>query len=203
MISANKIIGSLVYGARESLRNDISFLSGLDAYDYKESCFYNGKFNLWHYPATHNELSDILEQLGQSTRQIKYPAVFNLNPIRQDRSGSDITIYFNLAIIAPVLSEWLTQEREEQVFIPLLRPIYNSLIEQTKKKGYILSRGFPSHRYYEVFTTGKTGGALLERYGDHLDAIELQNLTLTIGKLCEKDLGQIEEENRLVTDNNF
>lgn len=203
MISANKIIGSLVYDARESLRNDDSFLSGLSVYDFKESCFANGEFNLWHYPATHNELSNILSQLGQSPKQIKYPAVFNLNPIRQDRVGSDITIYFNLAIIAPVSSEWLTQEREEQVFIPLLRPIYNSLIEQTKKKGYILSRGFPQHRYYEVFTTGDTGGVLMERYGDFLDAIELQNLTLTIGKLCDKDLERIEEENRLVTENNF
>ncbi len=157
IISPNKIIGSLVYRTREALRNNQNFLDGLSIYDYNPNLFYEGEFSLWHYPGTQNEISNVFISLGENKdgSNLKYPSIFNINPIKQDKNGLNTTLHFNLCIVGPVLSEWLTQEREEQVFIPLLRPIYEEFINQIIKSGYFsLNFGAPAHKMYEVFTTG-------------------------------------------------
>lgn len=205
ILSPNKIIGSLIYRVREALRKDDAFLSGLDRYDYKPSLFHDGKFNFWHYPGTQNEISGTLITLGKGIDggcDFKYPGLFNFNPVKQIKNGNDLTMLFNLAIVSPVLSEWLTQEREEQVFIPLLRPVYKELIRQIIiSKYFILDFGIPKHEYYEVYTTGDTEGKLIERYGDHIDAIEIHNLALTLKNICDNQYRKIVEENDLVTEN--
>lgn len=201
IISPNKIIGSLTYRTRESLRKNNSFLKGLDKYQFRAELFNNELFNLWHIPGTFNEISNVFLELGKSEKfNLKYPAIFNINPIRQIKNGQTNTSYFNLILVAPVLSEWLTQQREEEVFTPLLRPIYDEFIKQVIKSGYFIDFGIPQHEYYEVFTTGNTGGVLLEKYGDHVDAIELHNLTLKLKNICGRDYDKIEYENNLVTE---
>lgn len=204
-VSPIKIIGSLVYRTRQALNDNKEFLVRLKSYEYAPNCLIDGKFSFWHYPGTPNEISNVLIKIGNQPNgiRLKYPSVFNFQPVRQEKSSNHTTMYFNLAFVGLVLSEWLTEQREAEVFDKLLRPVYDEFMKQIVRSGYFqLGYGFPSHQYYEVFTTGNNSGVLLERYGDYIDAIELHNLKLTLNKsLCEKDLIKMEKEYSLVTEN--
>lgn len=201
-IAPTKIIGSIVYRTREALRGDSIFLSKLEEYNYHSNCFLNGLFSFWHFPGTGEEISRVVQKLGESNLGcVKYPSLFNFHPIRQN-IGKETTYTYNLAFVSLTNSEWLTEEREEQVFAPLLRPLYNEFFNQVKRSGYFkLGFGDIPHECYEVFTTGNNQDELIQgRYGDYIDAIEVHNLSLTLKKLCDKDIERIELENKLVTE---
>lgn len=199
MISANNIIGSLVYRTREALNKNERFLKALQGYAFVDNCVVGNRLNLWHYPGTMNEISDILLNLSKHRNGylLKFPSVLNFQNIKQERGGETI-LHYNLAIVAPVLSEWLTEERESQTFDLLLRPIYDEFLHQITISGYFnLDYGTPPHTCYEVFTTGDSTGVMLERYGDNIDAIELHDLRLELKpSLCHRD--NINRESKLV-----
>lgn len=199
MISANNIIGSLVYRTREALNKNNRFMKALSDYAFVDNCVVGGKLHLWHYPGTMNEISDILLNLNKhrNGHLLKFPSVLNFQNIKQER-GSETVIHYNLAIVAPVLSEWFTEDRESQAFDLLLRPIYDEFLHQIKISGYFnLDYGTPQHTCYEVFTTGDSTGVMLERYGDNMDAIELHDLRLELKpSLCNSD--NIKRESKLV-----
>lgn len=204
MISANKIIGSLVYRTREELRKDKTFLAALeDDYTFAPNCFFQGLFNFWHFPGTHNEIGKVLIDFNKHPEdaKLKYPSLFNFQNIRQIRDGQRTTLFYNLAFVAKVKAGWLTEQREKEVFETLLRPIYKKFMEQIRKCGYfnIGFSDYPPHEYWEVFTTGSNQGELLKRYGDHIDAIEVHNLSLVLKDLCDSRLQRIDYENDLVT----
>jgi hypothetical protein len=127
---------------------------------------------------------------------LKFPSIFNFQSVKQER-GSETTLHYNLAIVAPVRSEWLTQERDEQTFELVLRPIYEEFLRQITLSGYFnLDYGTPPHTCYEVFTTGDNSGIMLERYGDNMDAIELHDLRLELRNSCQKET--IKRESKMV-----
>lgn len=193
----------LVYRTREALNANPSFLENLKQYVYYQNCYVNDKFLFWHYPGTDNEISNVLLEIGKNKNgaRLKFPAILNYQSIRQQRDGLDATIYYNLAIAGSIRSDWTTEQREVQVFDKLLRPIYAEFMRQISRCGYFkIGYGYPPHTYYEVFTTGKNATDLAIRYGDHIDAIELHNLELTVKyNLCYKDAEKIESDNSNVT----
>lgn len=204
-ISANKIIGALIYRTRKSLNENAVFLKNLSSYYFAPNCIIDGKFNLWHYPGTPNEISNSLLSIGKATngKLLKFPSFFNFQTIKQTKYKQTVTINYNLAIVGSVLNDWRTQTREDQVFDKLLRPIYDEFIKQIVSCGWFnIDLPIPSHTYYEVFTTGNNQGVLLDRYGGYVDAIELHNLSLNLKwNLCGDIIQKIEEENKLVTEN--
>lgn len=205
-ISPNKIIGSLAYRTRVALDKDARFLNVLQQYFYSKSCYLDDLgFLLWYYPGTNNEISNALLEIGKHPQgaRLKFPAIFNFQPIRQEKRESATTIYYNLAIVGAVKSSWMTQEREEQVFRCVLRPIYNEFMKQIKNSGYFnLDYGTPSHTYYEIFTTGESAGEMIKKYGDNIDAIELHNLALTLKpNICTDVIQRIESENEKAYEN--
>jgi hypothetical protein len=208
MISPNKLIGSVVLRTMDALNKDAVFLEGVKVYEFWPSCLKDGQLHLWHYPGTPNEISNILVQVGKLLEgaSLKFPAVLDYHPIRQRITmlGNRPVnmVHYNLAIIAPVRSNWTTEEREKYVFEPLLRPIYEEFVRQVKSSpAFYVGYAIP-HDYYEVFTTGSSAQTVLQRYGDYIDAIELHNLALTIRpSLCSRDLEKLYEENDWVTDN--
>ena len=205
MISPNSIIGALVYRTRQALGSDPHFLEALSSYYYASNCLVDGKFLLWHFPGTQPEISSVLLKLGQHPNggRLKFPSVLNFQSIRQNKKGLDTTIYFNLAIVGSVLREWTTQTREIEVFVKVLRPIYEEFMRQVVSCGYFrIGYGNPSHQYYEVFTTGGNQSKIMSMYGDHIDAIEIHDLELTLASnLCDRDFRQIEQDNQKVTEN--
>lgn len=208
MISPNKLIGSAVFRTMEALNGNTAFIEGARQYEFWPNCFKDGKLHLWHYPGTPNEIANILVQVGKllDGASLKFPAVLDYHPIRQRITmlGNRPVnmVHYNLAIIAPVRSNWTTEEREKYVFEPLLRPIYEEFVRQVKSSpAFHVGYAIP-HDYYEVFTTGSSAQTVLQRYGDYIDAIELHNLALTIRpSLCSRDLEKLYEENDWVTDN--
>lgn len=199
MISVNAIIGSLVYRTREALNKNAKFLHDIQNYAFVDNCMVDGRFSLWHYPGTMNEISNVLLNLDKhiNGNLLKFPSFLNFQNIKQDK-GSETIIHYNLAIVAPVLSEWLTEEREYQTFELVLRPIYEEFIRQVSMSGFFnIDYGTPQHTYYEVFTTGDSSGVMLERYGDNMDAIELHDLRLELKpRFCHEET--IKRENKLV-----
>lgn len=200
MISANHIIGSIVYRTREALNNDKTFLDNFSKWVLMDNCTTNGRVNLWHYPGTMNEISDILLNLTKSQKgqRLKFPSVLNFQNVRQEM-GEEHILHYNLAIVAPVLVDWLTDERDAQTHELVLRPIYEEFMRQIKMSGYFnLSYGSPQHTCYEVYTTGESSGEMLERYGDSIDAIELHDLSLELKpSLCHSDTIKHESNNVL------
>lgn len=199
MISANAIIGSLVYRTREALNKNEKFMRNIQRYSFVDNCVVNGKLNLWHYPGTMNEIADVLLQLGKHRKggYVKFPSVLNFQNIKQEKGGETI-LHYNLAIVGSVRSEWLTEERESQTFDLVLRPVYDEFLKQISMSGYFnIDYGTPPHTCYEVFTTGDSNGVMLERYGDNIDAIELHDLRLELKpSLC--NVSTINSENKLV-----
>ena len=119
MISPNKLIGSVVLRTMDALNKDAVFLEGVKVYEFWPSCLKDGQLHLWHYPGTPNEISNILVQVGKLLEgaSLKFPAVLDYHPIRQRITmlGNRPVnmVHYNLAIIAPVRSNWTTEEREK------------------------------------------------------------------------------------------
>lgn len=203
MMSNNEIIGSLVYQTRQALNKDTSFLNKASAYCYAPDFIIDNKISFWHYPGTHNEISNTLVKLTEYSKgaRLKFPSLLSFHPIREVISTDYTTIYLNLAFIAPVKNDWTTQRRDIEVFDKILRPIYLKFIGVVKSSRYFtLKYGEIPHTKYEVFTTGNNQGVLIDRYGDYIDAIEIHNLALQL-KNCylPETEKKIKEENRSVT----
>lgn len=202
MISPIKIIGSLAYQTREALNNNPDFILG--ARNYMYNLFSDDRFNLWHYPGTGNEISNILLSFQKSndSASIKFPALFDFHPILQDFSGNTVTLTYNLAFVAPTRSDWTTEQREKFVFEPILRPMYQEFFNQISKSAKLFQLGFGhiSHRMHEVYTTGNNQDEDIKgRYSDYVDAIRIEDLKLTLKPICQRDIDLIEQQNQLVT----
>ena len=202
--SPNTIIGSLVWRTREALNRNAEFLDTLAGYYYAPNCLIDGKFSFWHFPGTQAEISAVLLKLGEALNgsMLKFPSVLNFQSIRQQRKGDAVTLNYNLAIAGSVKSTWTTQERETELFDKVLRPVYDEFMRQVLLSGYFLTDyGQPPHDYYEVFTTGGNAAQIKDLYGEHVDAIELHNLSLVLKPLCRRQLERIATENDRVTEN--
>jgi hypothetical protein len=199
-VSANKIIGYLAYKTREELNKNIRFKEAVRVYSKWQTCFSGDYFNLWHYPGTDNEISGVFQKIDNKIQlgsKLKFPSILDYMPVRQDVTNTR-TIYYNLAIIAPVNGDWMTDKRDNEVFEPLLRWIYDEFINQIEKSGISLSYNPPKHTYYENFTTDDKEELLVKRYGAWIDAIEMHNLAINIKPLCDKHIQEIYEYDRLV-----
>jgi hypothetical protein len=196
-------MGSLVYRTREALRNNAKFLAALEEYPFTPDCFIDGKFSLWHYPGTHDEISGALLHIKES--QWKFPSLLNFQEVKEDvTAGKGDVYHYKLAFAALTVSEWLTEQRERYIFDLLLIPVYIEFMKQLKKSRYfVLSlqefNTMPNHVRYKVFTTGKSSEGIIDMYGDYADALEIHNLTLqTKSCFTNEELQQIEKENDLV-----
>lgn len=195
IVSVNRLIGSLVDRTCLALNGNAGFKESLKGYAYSEDCFLDGNFLLHYYPGTNTELSNLFLLMGKGGG-VKFPGVLNFQSVRQERTGSDVTLYYNLAFVGSVLSEWTTEERESEVFDLLLRPVYEEFMKQLESCEYFdQGYGGMCYDYYEVFSTGGSSSRLKNRYGssvrvgelhdfygDYVDAIELHDLKVRVRK---------------------
>jgi hypothetical protein len=205
MITVNDIIGSLVYMTGEALNKDSRFMNIARTYHFAPQFVVDGRIRLWHYPGTQEEISEVLMSIKghPNSRSLKYPSLLNFQPVDENVRQNDITARLNLAFIAPVKSEWRTQHREVEAFKKVLIPVYEEFLRQIKHSGYFrLDYGDIPHTRRNVFTTGKAMNKKIEgMYGDYIDALEIQGLSLRL-KQCYSDavIAKIETENSLVTE---
>jgi hypothetical protein len=209
MFSTNRLVGAAVYRTRKALNANAAFMSDLKTYEFAPNCLYDGSFHLWHYPGTHEEISRLMVDMSKTIdgSRRKFPCIMNFLPVTEtvtNSNGGDVfQIRLNLAICSITDSHWLTQTRERIVFDKVLRPIYVELINQLSRIPYILNGyGTPAHAKHEIYTTGANAGQIHDRYNEHIDAIEISNLILTIDTgLCENYYSQMaEESNKVLTE---
>ena len=206
-MTPNEIIGSLVYRTNNALNNNASFLEKIKAYRYYPAITHDEKLHLWHFPGTNQEISQVFKTLSGNSlngSELKFPAVINFQSVMQEHElfpGITVNRY-NLAIIAPVLDTWTTQQREAQVYKLVLKPIEDELIRQIGMFRHFQKPvgRFPYKSVY-VPTTGHSLNSVMKmQYGDFLDAIELPNLSIKVLETCESMSNIIIEENKKVTD---
>jgi hypothetical protein len=205
--SANRLVGSVVYRARKALNANRAFMAALAEYKYRPNSLHDGVFNLSHWVGTHMEIADVIKELGKTIAgsKVKFPCVMNFLPvvetvINPSHGGTLTQIQLNLAICALTDKGWKTPMRELKVFDTILRPVYDELIRQFATSPYLQhGYGQPQHTKMEIYTTGPNAGQVKDRYGDHMDALEIHNLTLTLNpSLCDKHYAQMADESNMV-----
>jgi hypothetical protein len=207
MITANEIIGCLVYRTCRALNGNRAFLERLKEYRFYPAVAGADGLHLWHYPGTAQEISEAFRWLSEypaTGARLKFPAVLNFQGvIAEHEFQPGITrMHFNLAIVTPVEPEWKTQLREEQAYRLVLRPIEDELIRQIDRFRFFQTPAgrFPYMSVY-VPTTGKALNSVMKiRYGDFIDALELPGLTVKVMDACDGMSREIAEENKKVTE---
>lgn len=206
--SSNEIMGSLIYRTSQALNKNRKFLNDIKGYRYWTSIVNDGKFHLWHFPGTMQEISQVFKVLGNDPingHKLKFPAILSYQGVYEEHNFiQGITLKrYNLAIVAPVFSEWTTQKRESQVYKLVLRPIEEELIRQVEACEYLQTPvgKFPYVSAY-IPTTGNALNSVMKmQYGDFIDAIEFPNFTLkAMSDICKATSNKIIEESEKVTD---
>lgn len=201
-VSANQIIGSLIYRTREALRNNANFIDAAMASPFGPNYFIDGKFNLLHAPGTISEIKNLMLELDktQEGRQHKFPAVFNYEQKLRMTANRITTIRINLSFVAITDKDWRTETRERYVFDPILRPVFSEFFNQVRKAEY-LKRPLTTDisRWYEIFTTGSYSETSFVPYGDWLDAIEIRDFDLLFYDCAGQLDDIIIQENNLLT----
>lgn len=132
------------------------------------------------------DVKNRLIQKDESTGVLKwqkYPLIILLQDFEYSESRivrSEVSV--DIIIVNETKSDYDTEERRENNFKPVLDPIYNDLMNAFNRSRYFsLTDGTwdVTRRYY-------WGSELNNQniFTDHLDAIEINNLSLTIPKNC-------------------
>jgi hypothetical protein len=168
----------------------------------------DNRLHLWHYPGTVQEISQTFMYLSKDSLlgcKLKFPAILNYQGVfvQHETQPGVTTMIYNLAIISPVLSEWTTQQREEEAYKLVLKPIEDEFIRQIEGSEYFQTPlgKFPYASAY-VPTTGQALNSVMKiRYGDFIDAIEFPGLSIRVmSRVCDNISKKIQEESRKVTD---
>ena len=223
-MTPNEIIGSLVYRTCAALNGNASFMNAVKRYCYSPAVVVDDVFHLWHFPGTAQEISHVFQALSKDTAigsMLKFPAILNFQSVIEEHNAQQglTVLRYNLAIVTPVLSEWTTQQREEQAYKLVLRPIEREFIRQIKILESFFEISIDDYSYSSVYvpttgesinsvmkilylpTSGKSLNAAIKiMYGDFLDAVELPNLVIKVPETCEAMSGIIEKESKKVTD---
>lgn len=132
------------------------------------------------------EISNRLAQKDQSTGILKwqkYPLVVLIQDFDYDENRiSRANVSLNIVIVNETKEDYNTQERRDNNFTPILDPIYNNLMNAIDKSivfSFTDDGWTTTRRYY-------WGSSLTDAnpFNDKLDAIEINNLNLSIPKNC-------------------
>lgn len=217
MISHVDIVGALVYRTREALNKPDKGKTYSDFYTkaiegkymYWNTVFDSpGKMHLWHYPGTPDEISSAWNVISKNENNSKllFPCIFNFQSVDESYGlGSDglVQIDLDLAIAAPVLSSWTTEQRNRSTHKLILEPIYDEFVRQIRKSGWFqIPMDGMNYNRKKVFTTGTSIHlALKTTYGWYFDTIQMTNFRLFLSPtICQEDIDIIEREAELVTD---
>lgn len=118
----------------------------------------------------------------------KYPLIALRLPAKAEQHGGMVHWTLNLAILAFTDQNYTTEQRMENVFKPVLFPLYNEFIKNLRKVSLFTFVGsepnhFPIVRPY--WGTEYSEGNKAHLFNDPLDAIELINFQIaTVKSKC-------------------
>lgn len=171
---AIQLLGSLVYRTYQALKKDPDFIHTI----CQDSSNPDPLFSLNYYVGERQDILSLMKQERREKEEYQF-SLLNIEPYT-NRGGNPVN--FDLALTGSVSQEKYTEEEEKEFFIHLLRPVYTEFMQQLTLSSYCcIPQGvYPSHNYYEIYSTGENGGFLLERYGERTEAIEIHQLKLPL-----------------------
>lgn len=145
-------------------------------------------FEYGHY----TDIRERLKAKGQTSKQSRYPLIclFEDYRVRKGVPGVTGTADLKLIILHTSSDKVTREQREQKVFTPILRPLYEELIKQIARHKSVMAYSAMSikHDMIERPHWGDPGLYSNDSYlfGDILDGIELNNLQLQLFlKSCE------------------
>lgn len=135
------------------------------------------------------ELIETLVQMSKSSTYdaLKYPCVYLVQDFaetRNPRTGIYADVRLNVIIMHHTDSTHKVDDRYDKVFKPVLYPLYDAFMNALAKHGMIMQYNKDSipHTKIDRLYWGKQSAGGNDRLSltDYLDAIELQNLQLSI-----------------------
>ncbi len=141
----------------------------------------------WGHPKSIVERLKILSTQVKNA-DAKYPLICLFTDFPKKR-GTDPKLAYetllHLAIITVTKKELTEQDREINNFIPVLRPIYEALINEIGiSKKILQDYKDPKHEEWERFFWGRNPifGSEPGVFDDYIDAIEIKNLEIKVVK---------------------
>lgn len=132
------------------------------------------------------EVANILKSKGtDSVRALqRYPLIVLNMDVAERIEGDMVRYNLNIGIFTITDKKYRAEERYENIFKPVLYPLYDSFFTQLKNIGLFSWSGnqaLPKHLKIDRPFWGKTGieGNEAELFNDPIDAIEILNLEVS------------------------
>ena len=113
----------------------------------------------------------------------KFPLIALRLDIKEQHDKTAVKMFLNIAIITNTSAGLNAEQRLEQVFKPILYPLYKNFLAKIKvyKNFLILDSFEPTHEKYDRMFWGKAAeeGNLENLFAEPIDAIELINLEVS------------------------
>lgn len=131
------------------------------------------------------EIAKRLDEMNRSTDQKnkKYPLIALRLDTTEEVSNGIWHFNLNIAIVNYTKANYNAEERYDQVYKPVLYPLYIRFLTALKQSGLFFWPGdqtFPSHKKIDRLFWGTAGseGNIKKIFSDPLDAIEIIDLKL-------------------------
>lgn len=144
----------------------------------------------WAHPL---EIVNTLQELSKNPDLMfeKFPCIMLYTdiPVNIGGSGDFDTCRLNIIIANRTMPNYRASDREVQNFEPILRPIYRMFLMELHRSTVFQVQDIAigaKHTYIERFYWGKQGinGNEANTGVDYVDAIQLQDLQLTLSNQC-------------------
>ncbi len=116
----------------------------------------------------------------------KYPLIALNMPFTEQVNSDGLTeLSLNVAVMNFTETTYISEERYQQVFVPILEPLYELFLQKVQESGLFNIIGTPEHTRIDRLFWGSNGEVPESSeyvFNDPLDAIELVNLELKILK---------------------
>jgi hypothetical protein len=139
----------------------------------------------------YGHLTEIINTLSEKTKSAafkfqKYPAIFLLQDFTEKEENDLVTVDVTMLIVTQTKAEFKAKDRYVETFEKVLYPIYDQLKDAFEKSPHFLQYTFDMDATDRLYwgknsVTGNTGNL----GNDFIDAIEINNLKLTIQKQCK------------------
>lgn len=129
------------------------------------------------------EISNRLKEKNQDEifKYQKYPLIALRLDIPEEINGTVHEVSLNIAILEFTDRKYIAEERYENVFKPILYPLYENFLEEVEKANF-MNLDIPDHTKIDRPFWGITGseGNQKHIFDDPLDAIEIVDLKLKL-----------------------
>jgi hypothetical protein len=167
----------------EDIGSVVSLMRGGNTFDETFDIYSRGQSPYYMY-GHRAEINNRLENLskGKTTKLQKYPLVALKLDVEESVEGGISSFDLNIGLFAITKENYNAEERVENVFKPILYPLYELFFEKLASAGIFLIKGSTKPEHTKVdrpfYGTQDTEGNIKRIFSDPLDCVEILNLKL-------------------------